>query len=63
MKSHEEKFGEVPPLVDTRIYNQFIRKGESNQGKLALTLEQQEQFNRCYNKYLGEFDLKYSNQI
>ena len=45
MKAHETKFGEQPKDKDKRVYDQFIRKGESGEGRQMLSEEQSTFFN------------------
>jgi len=58
MKKHEDKFGEQK--VDKRIYNQFIRKGESGEGNKELNEMQKKQFDLYYKKFLAPFKNKLS---
>tara|TARA_Y100000589_G_scaffold3861_1_gene3438 strand:- start:1375 stop:2124 length:750 start_codon:yes stop_codon:yes gene_type:complete len=40
MKENEQKFGEKPPAKPDKIYDNFIRKGVSGEGKAYLNTEQ-----------------------
>jgi len=57
MKAHEEKFGEQPKSNDSKVYNQFIRKGKVGEGKPQFT---DEQIKKCYEfskEYLGNHEV------
>ena len=51
MKKHEEKFGQPKPKE--KVYDQFIRKGKSGEGKGMFSKEQTQQYEVLYNKYLA----------
>lgn len=53
MKSIEHKFGERPNKETVRVYNQFIRKGESNYGHTYLNPQQQNIYRDKYRKTLS----------
>lgn len=51
MKKHEEKFGE-PKAESKKVYDQFIRKGKSGEGKELFTETQKREFKESYMKYV-----------
>jgi hypothetical protein len=55
MKQFEDKFGEVPPQKDRRKFDNFIRKGKTNEGDQYFSQEQQRIFNDQLKKYLGQY--------
>jgi len=52
MKQHQDKFGEQP--TNTKVFDQFIRKGEQGEGKEMFSEEQEQAFDEYYNKTLKE---------
>lgn len=56
MKANEKKFGEQPK---GRVFDQFIRKGESNTGKYQFSADQKEWYNVMYKKNLAKYGLGY----
>jgi uncharacterized NAD(P)/FAD-binding protein YdhS len=58
MKQHQDKFGRSK-LDETKADDHFIRKGESDKGRLLFTDEQRERFIELYNRYLGKYGLGY----
>lgn len=52
MKQHEDKFGEQPV---ERVYNQFIRKGKKGEGDQYLDAEQNQYYQKQFQKHLSEF--------
>jgi hypothetical protein len=57
MKAHETKFGEIAPKKEL-VYNEFIRKGETGEGKSYLSEEQLKIYNENFSKYLAVFNAK-----
>ncbi len=55
MKKHEEKFGDQPQ-EKKRVYNQFIRKGKTGEGKDYFNQEQKDRFEKYYNKTVKTFE-------
>lgn len=53
MKAHEDKFDHITGMIWEKGYKQrsFLRKGRTGQGKLTLTPEQENQFDRIAEKY------------
>ncbi len=49
MKKHEDKFGAIPSKQSRLVFDQFIRKGESGEGKEQMSEEQLKLFNAKYN--------------
>jgi hypothetical protein len=54
MKANETKFGEQP---ENKIYNQFIRKGETDGGQSHFTAEQKEAFVKNCSRYFANLDV------
>lgn len=48
MKDHESKFGEKRPISERKIFDQFIRKGESGEGVKYMNETQLEFYNKHY---------------
>ena len=57
MKKNENLFGEQPK-VSEKIYNQFIRKGKSGEGKSLLTEKQKEMFMEYYKRMVKSIEEK-----
>lgn len=58
MKQHETKFGEQPPVQKMeRVYNQFIRTGNSGEGKEMMSAEQLGFFNQQFQQQLSGFEV------
>jgi len=57
MKKNENLFGEQPK-VSGKIYNQFIRKGKSGEGKTLLTKKQKEIFMEYYKRMVKSIEEK-----
>lgn len=57
MKKHESKFGDQP-AENKKVYDQFIRKGKSGEGKKMFNKEQKEEFVKCYDKIIGPHEKK-----
>ena len=55
MKTHESKFGLVPPVEEKKVYNEFIRKGKSGEGKVYMNAQQDEFFEKKYAEYIKPF--------
>ncbi len=55
MKAHEDKFGEQPPPPRQRVYDQFIRKGKTGEGKANMKQEQVVLFEERYSKELAPY--------
>jgi len=57
MKKHEDKFGEQPPEPKpVLVYDQFIRKGKSGEGKNILTDKQNKEFVTKYRQTILRFE-------
>jgi len=57
MKKHEDKFGEQPPEPKPQfVYDQFIRKGKSGEGKNILTDKQKKEFVAKYRQTILRFE-------
>ena len=57
MKKNESLFGEQPK-VSEKIYNQFIRKGKSGEGKSLFTKKQKEMFMEHYKRMVKSMEEK-----
>ena len=57
MKKNENLFGEQPKASE-KIFNQFIRKGKTGEGKSLLTKEQKEKFMMYYKKMVKNIEEK-----
>lgn len=53
MKEHESKFGEQP--LDKRVYNQFIREGQTGKGGDVFNENQKEIFQTQFNQYIKKY--------
>jgi hypothetical protein len=53
MKANETKFGEQPEKTPKMVYNQFIRKGTSGEGKTELTEDQKKYLQDKYNEIIA----------
>lgn len=57
MKKHEDKFGEQPPEPKpVFVFDQFIRKGKSGEGKSILNEEQKKRFIIKYSKTIRKYE-------
>ncbi|MFN2311107.1 MAG: sulfotransferase domain-containing protein [Spirochaetia bacterium] len=54
MKAHETKFGVQPPDLSERIFDQFIRKGETGEGESTLSPDQKRAFADRQRHILGK---------
>ena len=57
MKKNENLFGEQPKASE-KIFNQFIRKGKTGEGKSLFTKEQKEKFMTYYKQMVKNFEEK-----
>ena len=57
MKQNEKMFGDQA-LEDKNVYDQFIRKGKSGEGKEMFNKKQKEEFTRNYQKMVEPFLMK-----
>ena len=55
MKKHQEKFGDHPP-EQTKVYDQFIRRGKKGEGKETFSEEQEILFLKNYNRRVKKFE-------
>ena len=62
MKTHESKFGLVPPVEEKKVYNEFIRKGKSGEGKVYKNAQQDEFFEKKYAEYIKPFINKFESK-
>jgi hypothetical protein len=53
MKEHEDKFGDLPPK-ETKIYDEFIRKGKSGEGNDYFDEKQKKFFNTAFKQELEQ---------
>lgn len=61
MKAHEVKFGDQEPEPTNKVYDQFIRKGKTGDGKKAFSSEQLAQFDQHYKKMVLPLEQKVYN--
>ncbi|MBA7550607.1 hypothetical protein ES705_43126 [subsurface metagenome] len=62
MKKHEDKFGEQPPEPKPQfVYDQFIRKGKSGEGKDMLSDKQRKWFIVEYCAKIQRFEPLFQN--
>lgn len=54
MKEHQEKFGETPPKEETKVYDEFIRKGKAGEGDEYFNAQQKNFFENAYKRELKE---------
>lgn len=52
MKQHELKFGEIPPVNNKKVYNQFIRNGKSGEGLEYMNEQQKEYFSQKHHELI-----------
>ncbi len=57
MKKHENKFGDQPP-ESKRVFNEFIRKGKSGEGKHKFSDAQKKEFDGIFKKTLKNVQIK-----
>jgi len=57
MKRHESKFGDQPE-ESKKVYDEFIRKGTSGEGKKNFNEQQKEQFTKHYNTMVKPLESK-----
>ena len=60
MKMHESKFGEKEPETNKKVYNQFIRSGNTGEGKLELNKEQLQYFEERNKIKIAPFMYKFA---
>jgi hypothetical protein len=57
MKKHQSKFGDQAP-EQTKVYDQFIRKGKAGEGKKTFNREQTNQFDKLYQKMIRAYETR-----
>lgn len=58
MKTHETKFGDQPKEKKEKVYDQFIRVGETGKGKEEFTQENAIEFKKQYEKVVKDLEEK-----
>lgn len=57
MKKYEDKFGDRPP-ENNKVYDQFIRKGKSGEGKKLFNENQEKSFKELYESIVQPYEKK-----
>lgn len=55
MKKHESKFGEVTPIHQRKVFNQFIRKGKTGEGNEYMNEKQKAYFEKKYEQLIKPY--------
>ena len=63
MKQHEEKFGVQPPEKPPMVFDQFIRKGKTGEGRRSIPPELQQVFVKQYREKVRPFEQKRANRL